>query len=121
MNRAPYGPVPARLPWAPAMTLMANQTVSGLARAAGVPRETIQRWKREGVTVNGADLVADALGLHPAEIWGDDFYQVGTTCHRGHTWDGNERWSGGRRHCGTCEDIARRTRLARRAAAEVAA
>lgn len=107
------GPVPVRFPWEPIERLRHGTPISRLARTAGVPPHSIYRWKREGLTINGADLIAAALGHHPVQIWGNEFFQAGTSCHRGHPWEGNERWRGnGLRCCGLCETLNHNARKA---------
>lgn len=46
-------------------------SITALARSIGVEVRTVQRWKVEGITLHGADLVAQSLGTHPALIWAD--------------------------------------------------
>lgn len=42
----------------------------GMAYAVlGIGREKLYRWKRDGVTMFGADEAAGALGVHPSTIW----------------------------------------------------
>lgn len=53
--------------------------VSGSAReqatACGVTVRTVGRWRAgAGVDRRTADEVAVRLGLHPAEVWGDEWW-----------------------------------------------
>lgn len=41
-----------------------------LATRLGVDRRTIERWKRNGITVTHADEAATYLGYNPIAIWG---------------------------------------------------
>lgn len=43
------------------------------ARVLNVDRRSIIRWERGGVPFTSADRVADELGLHPANIWPDEW------------------------------------------------
>ena len=108
------GPTPKRLPWEDVAPLLRNTNISELSRMTGAHRRSIQRWKREGVSISGADIVASALGCHPVEIWGEQFFQIGTSCSRGHAWEGNEKWSKDRRSCRACEREVARARRARK-------
>lgn len=63
---------PARLPLAPLAQLEPNR--SALARRVGCARRTVARWAHAGLMPAVADEVAARLGLHPADIWGDDWW-----------------------------------------------
>jgi hypothetical protein len=66
----PVGLTPGRrFPLQP--LLVGGMTIAGLARAAGVPRARAQGWARRGCDEWTADLVATAVGRHPAEVWPD--------------------------------------------------
>lgn len=43
--------------------------VAGLARALGRDRAQVGKWRQRGVTLDSADRIAVALGLHPVEVW----------------------------------------------------
>lgn len=45
-----------------------------LADILGVERQTLRRWKETGVPLLKADRLACKLGMHPAEIWGEDWW-----------------------------------------------
>jgi hypothetical protein len=43
-----------------------------MARSLGFNRETVGRWRRGGyLRLDSAERCADALGVHPLEIWPD--------------------------------------------------
>lgn len=45
-----------------------------MAELVGRPRDVICRWQREGgIPLRAAEDCCDALGLHPVEVWGDDW------------------------------------------------
>ena len=50
--------------------------LSALARALGRHRPQLYRWRAHGLTVDQADGLALRLGLHPVEIWGEDWWRV---------------------------------------------
>jgi hypothetical protein len=43
--------------------------VSVLARALGLDRAQVARWRNGGLPIDSADRVAVAAGCHPAEVW----------------------------------------------------
>ena len=47
-----------------------------LARQTGVHVRQVQRWKHSGIPLERADSMAIALGLHPAEVWGDEWWEA---------------------------------------------
>lgn len=49
---------------------------TALAEACGVTRRTVSRWRHRGLTWDKADKAACALGLHPASVWGGDWWAV---------------------------------------------
>jgi hypothetical protein len=49
--------------------------VSVLARALGIDRAQVARWRGHGLPVGSADRVAVAVGCHPAEVW-PEWYAV---------------------------------------------
>lgn len=72
-----------KLPVAPLMRTAGLDTDSDLARCLGYRnvREMGRvfdwyRIKREGLTWYRADEFACALGLHPMEVWGDDWLEA---------------------------------------------
>lgn len=50
-------------------------TITQLAKRTGKHRAQVQRWKRLGVNIRQADILACSLNLHPTQVWGNDFYQ----------------------------------------------
>lgn len=51
--------------------------LSPLARWMGVHPKQMQRWSKEGFTLKSADVAANIIGLHPIEIWGDQWLEPG--------------------------------------------
>ena len=49
--------------------------LSELARHTGYPLRTIQRWNTGGIPARSADHLAIRLGLHPANIWPETWWQ----------------------------------------------
>lgn len=111
---------PVRLPYDPLATIEPSR--SALARRARTHREDLWRLERDGVTLRMADRICDALGVHPIELWGDDYLaavEADDTCGT-HTGYGRHR---ARREpaCDDCRaaeaDHSRAMRAARRRAA----
>ncbi len=64
------GPKPGpRLPFAPLELRLYGTTLADLAEHAGVTREAVYRWRKEGLTFNAAEKLCFAIGHHPAEFW----------------------------------------------------
>jgi lambda repressor-like predicted transcriptional regulator len=59
----------SRLPLEPLVQRCGS--VSALARATGIERTQLARWRSNGVPLDSADRVAIAAGCHPAEVWPD--------------------------------------------------
>lgn len=69
----PRQPPPPPLPYAPLGELIGPIGKHAIKRV-GVESRTVFRWKRAGVVpLYSADKVATFLGLHPLEIWGDEY------------------------------------------------
>lgn len=51
-------------------------SVEDLATVAQVSVGTVCNWKKHGIPEPQADRVAIRLGLHPASIWGDDWWSL---------------------------------------------
>jgi lambda repressor-like predicted transcriptional regulator len=66
-------PASPRLPLEPLVTRHGG--VSALARALGRDRSQVGKWRRRGVSLDRADAIAVALGLHPVEVW-PEWYTV---------------------------------------------
>lgn len=41
-----------------------------VAKAAGVDPKTVQKWRRQGMTIWQADRIAIRVGLMPHDVWG---------------------------------------------------
>ena len=66
-----------RLPFEPLEKMFNNEiTIEDLAKIAHVDSSTVWNWKKDGVPEPQADRVAIRLGLHPASIWGDDWWSL---------------------------------------------
>lgn len=61
-----------RLPFAALEELIAGTTVD-VARAVGVDRRQVLRFRARLLQVHEADRLAIAAGFHPTEVWGDDW------------------------------------------------
>ena len=58
-----------------------NRVMPGyIARACGVTRNTVQRWRHEGLSLHQAYRAACALGVHPLMIW-SNWGQEEESCH----------------------------------------
>lgn len=44
-----------------------------LAELVGVSRRSVWRWSLEGIPLVSAEHACDALGLHPCQVWGDEW------------------------------------------------
>lgn len=62
-----------RVPFAPLRRFGSNRS---LYVQAGVAQRCCVRWASEGIPIYKADQIANALGLHPAEIWHDDWWRA---------------------------------------------
>lgn len=51
---------------------------AALVQLCGVNRGVAHRWIREGVPRTGAERAADACGRHPADIWHDYYFDLGS-------------------------------------------
>ena len=67
------------LPLQPLLDLTELLGPCDIASLCGVARETVYRW-RDGttttITPGDADRMAIRMGMHPAEIWGDDWWNI---------------------------------------------
>jgi hypothetical protein len=54
--------------------IAAAGSVRELARRAGGDERSWFRWRNTGITAHRADGAAIALGAHPTEMWGHDWY-----------------------------------------------
>lgn len=56
---------------------MVPSPTSTFARRVGVSRRAVARWKRSGMIARYvAEQVCDSLGVHPVEVWGDDYFRI---------------------------------------------
>ncbi len=44
-----------------------------LADVFGVDDRTVRRWRAQGLSIEQADRLAIAAGLHPAIVWGPEW------------------------------------------------
>lgn len=51
-----------------------NLSAEVIAGLLNVSRRQVDRWKVEGLTVRSAERACESLGIHPVELWGDDYY-----------------------------------------------
>lgn len=65
-----------RLDAAPLIALSSRHSGNSLAEELHMDRHRVTRWLRDGVPVDVADRVAVALGLHPAEVWGNEWWEA---------------------------------------------
>lgn len=76
----PKGPVPMRrLPWEPLRRLVADMTLNDIAcRCRMTPNAVHCAVYGHGgtLTLAMADRFAVGLGFHPAEVWGDAWWEV---------------------------------------------
>lgn len=45
-----------------------------VARTCGIRENTMFAWRKRGVPIMAADELACRMGVHPIEIWGDEFF-----------------------------------------------
>lgn len=45
-------------------------------RIYGISADSFHRAKRDGLVVRKAEDWCDMLGVHPAEVWGDAYYEA---------------------------------------------
>lgn len=48
--------------------------VAHLASMLSVPRKSVYRWMKDGVTLHHAESLAHRIGLHPASVWGPEYH-----------------------------------------------
>lgn len=67
------------LPREPFLKLVRHYTYQELAIVLGVPRSTargIFQNNRNNFNIKTADELAVAIGMHPSEIWGEDWWNI---------------------------------------------
>jgi hypothetical protein len=47
-----------------------------LARLLDIGPGNLHRWKRDGFTLAAAERCARAFGVHPGEVWGNDYWRL---------------------------------------------
>lgn len=75
-----YAPRP-RLPAQPLMALArrggAEDSITDIADWLGIHTRSLQRWIEDGgIPIDSADSIAISLGRHPAEIWGQAYWDL---------------------------------------------
>jgi lambda repressor-like predicted transcriptional regulator len=70
--------VEPRLPAEPVRRELERQDLvhTELAERLGVSRAVLRRQIVRGFSVNQADAIAGALGLHPNDLWGFEYWAV---------------------------------------------
>lgn len=62
---------------APLLELKADTTDDRLAVLLGANRQSVTRWRAgERIALDTADRCAVRLGLHPSEVWGNDWWNL---------------------------------------------
>jgi transcriptional regulator with XRE-family HTH domain len=67
------------LPIKPLLDLTELLSPTDTASLCGVSRVTVYRWRRgesASIAVHDADRIAIRLGMHPAQLWGDDWWDI---------------------------------------------
>jgi len=64
-------------PVEPVLALLEGSQIA-LIRLAGVAKATVQKWTVNGIPERHADRIACRLGLHPAELWGESYWEAST-------------------------------------------
>lgn len=82
------GPKGARLDFEPLFRRLAGDgqdseqpdqldcSVNLVARALGVSRTTVRRARQDGISYYTADQFACRAGLHPANVWPDQWWEI---------------------------------------------
>lgn len=88
-NRTNYGdplgvtpPGDPRLPWEPIArhidaTAGRRLTTTKHAEYIGHDEAQVYRWRQTGLRLHDADRLATRLGVHPVELWGDEYLAPG--------------------------------------------
>lgn len=63
-----------RYPLDPVLDHVGVTGLRPLARVLGTDATTVRWWRDHGLTRDGADRVAVALGLHPMNVWPDYYH-----------------------------------------------
>lgn len=85
-----------RLPRGPLLAECQRQGVTINALAASAGMHSNRCYDKDGFNWPVADRLACALGLHPASIWGDDWWQVARAADVAHLRAQDKRggWAG---------------------------
>lgn len=67
-----------RLSIEPLLERLEADSVAAAARRLDVDRTRLYQWRRAGLTVARADVLAIAAGFHPGEVW-PEWWQLATT------------------------------------------
>lgn len=68
-------PIAERLPLGPVLAIEGTDHAA-LAARLGCSTRSLARWAKTGFGPYVADTVAVALGRHPSEVWGDDWWSL---------------------------------------------
>ncbi len=68
--------MPRLLPYEP-YALKLERKGRGVNSLGASLARLVEHAKVKGFTICGADLASCAIGCHPTEIWGEDFYLLG--------------------------------------------
>ena len=52
-----------------------RQNMTAIAEHLDVNSRSLWRWTVEDIPFHKADEIAVSLGVHPVEIWGDDYWE----------------------------------------------
>ena len=81
--RLPFGPVERRVGLARRPVddfaeggIREYGTCRSCAEQLGVTMRTVIRYRKDGLSLDQADRVAFALGLHPFDLWASDYYAL---------------------------------------------
>jgi hypothetical protein len=70
----PGGARQERMPLQPLYDYCQAENISHLARMIGVCRESVDRFRKDGIPIYNADRIAcKTLGVHPGFIWKKDW------------------------------------------------
>ena len=69
--RVSYAPL---YEWAKQELRLPEPSQREIGRLFGVDPHAARRWATNGIPLWAADRLACKMGLHPTEIWGNEFY-----------------------------------------------
>lgn len=71
------GPLPfTKLSLEALMVAARCDTAGELARMLGLTNSNVRALRSRGVPIHRADEFACKIGLHPTQVWGEEFYQA---------------------------------------------